>query len=53
MCIENHIKHYFGRHFINSNTVGSRAGRSYRAQTLIHWRESAKLSYMCAFHSVK
>ena len=30
ICIENHIKHYFGRHFINSNTVGSRACRSTR-----------------------
>ena len=53
MCIENHIKHYFGRHFINSNTVGSRAGRSYRAQTLIHWRESAKIKLHVCFPRCK
>ena len=44
MCIENHIKDYFGRRFINSNTVGSRAGGSYSAQTLIHRQESAKIN---------
>ena len=54
MCIESHVKHYFGRHFINANTVGSRAGRSYRLQTLIrHWRESASIKLHVCFSRCK
>ena len=53
MYIENHIKHYFGRHFINSNTVGSRVGRSRGYKLRSIGEKTPKLSYMCAFHGVK
>ena len=53
MYIENHIKNYFGRHIINSNTVGSRVGRSRGYKLRSIGEKTPKLSYMCAFHGVK
>ena len=47
ICIENHIKHYFGRHFINSNTVGSRACRSTRYKLWSIGEKAPKLWHVC------